>query len=291
MKGLPPPSPLVSTSVQQARPGKEAHSLQFAHVFFFSFFFIFKCALKSLDPPFLCCLWKEAGWYLRDSFITLESVFTICSAVSGVSLSLQARRNSCCVLNWQSGRDPCSLEGKQEWIVPSHCAVPSLLSLCKLTRCVVYSSSIECFKQILFFFFSSFFSNMSWLHKIQDGWMVAELLDPAAWHCWLTDFSVQAVPFSWERTETANSTAPSFANKWSLIVTEAAMAAGRGRGWCWHEAGLEDGRMPIFLSRPWGCWGCMALTLVTFLCFWWGPANPICQSQCSILAAYFVFNQ
>lgn len=132
---------------------------------------------------------------------------------------------------------------------------------------------------------------MSWLHKIQDGWMVAELLDPAAWHCWLTDFSVQAVPFSWERTETANSTAPSFANKWSLIVTEAAMAAGRGRGWCWHEAGLEDGRMTIFLSRPWGCWGCMALTLVTFLCFWWGPANPICQSQCSILAAYFVFNQ
>lgn len=139
--------------------------------FFFSFFFIFKCALKSLDPPFLCCLWKEAGWYLRDSFITLESVFTICSAVSGVSLSLQARRNSCCVLNWQSGRDPCSLEGKQEWIVPSHCAVPSLLSLCKLTRCVVYSSSIECFKQILFFFFLPFFR--TWAGYItfrMDGW-------------------------------------------------------------------------------------------------------------------------
>lgn len=72
---------------------------------------------------------------------------------------------------------------------------------------------------------------------------------------WLTDSSVQVVPFPSDRLETGNAPTPSFAKKWSLDATEAAVAAGRGGGCYRHEAGLEGmtvemGECPCFVPGP-----------------------------------------
>jgi len=85
-----------------------------------------------------------------------------------------------------------------------------------------------------------------------DGWW------QSCWtllHCsnyWLTDSSAQVVPFPYKRLETASAPKPTIAEKWSLDATEAAVAVGRGRGWCMCEAGwegmtLEMGECPPFL--------------------------------------------
>lgn len=63
-----------------------------------------------------------------------------------------------------------------------------------------------------------------------DGWWQSCWTRLYFSNCWLANSSVQVVLLPLEKLETANLPTPSFAKKWNLDATEAAVAAGRGRG-------------------------------------------------------------
>lgn len=75
-------------------------------------------------------------------------------------------------------------------------------------------------------------------------------------NCWLANSAVQVLFLPLEKLETVNVPIPSFAKKWSLDATEAAVAAGRRRC-CRLETDLEGmtGILPslqCFISGPGG---------------------------------------
>lgn len=86
--------------------------------------FCLQICLQKLWSPFLCCSWKEAEWYLRESFIYLETLYHALCCFGQSKFEVCKPAGRVVVFGADNRADPRGLERKQEWVAPLQCLYP-----------------------------------------------------------------------------------------------------------------------------------------------------------------------